>query len=137
MARTPVIGDKLMDGVNQEIRGVALEPGERVLHKAQSSVGRLGSGDLTLTSRRLVWAGALDFLPLSPSWFVPGWRVVLGLRDMKLVCERGSVLVVEVPGSHYEFGLRRWFIPSRSLAKHWAAAVEGARQAAIQGNGSE
>jgi len=122
-----------MVGVNQEIRGVALGPGERVLDKAQATFGLLGGGDLYLTSQRLIWVGALQFLPSTPSWFVPGWRVVVALPSVDGIYDQGSVLlVVEATGAHYEFGLRRWFIPQRRLAQQWAAAVDKARQVAIQ-----
>jgi hypothetical protein len=131
--RTPLSAENLVAGVKQEILGVALEPGERVLDKAQATLGLMGGGDLSLTSRRLVWAGTLNFLPFAPSWFVPGWRLVVPLRSINGVYDQGSVLlVVEASGSHYEFGLRRWFIPSGRLAQQWVAAVEEARLAAIQ-----
>ncbi len=130
--KTPEVGEKLATGAQREIPGVALELGERALARAHATLGPLGIGDLSLTSRRLVWAGALDFFRFSPSWFIPGWRVVLSLPSIDYLHNRGSVLVVAgTKGSRHEFGLRRWFIPSRRLARDWTEAVEEARQVAI------
>src|SRR5207244_12867057 len=112
-----------MVGVNQEIRGVALGPGERVLDKAQATLGLLGGGDLYVTSQRLIWVGALQFLPSTPSWFVPGWRVVVALPSVDGIYDQGCVLlVVEATGAHYEFRLRRWCISQRRRAQQGTEA---------------
>lgn len=112
------------------IRGVALEAGERVLRKAHAALDISETGDLYLTSRRLVWVSHRIRIP-----GVKDRQIVVPLADIQ-ACHVVHILwvmyAIEIETqSQTQFMLYRWIGPLlgwRGLMNQWARAINETRR---------
>jgi hypothetical protein len=106
-----------------------LEGGETVLGKVHATLDGLNNtGDLHLTSRRLIWVAHRLRLPLTS--LLGERQVLMHLGDIDSCYARAFVLVVEAGQRRYEFRVYRWFTPLLwwRLTRRWAAAINDAKQ---------
>jgi hypothetical protein len=111
------------------IRGVPPEPGETLLRKVHATVGGLyRTGDLYLTSRRLVWVA--HRLSRLLTLFLSDRQILIPLREIDECYPKAFSLLIEANGRTYRFSLYRWFTPLLwwRLTRRWAAAINEARR---------
>ena len=113
------------------IRGVPLEPGETVVDEVLATLDGLhNTGNMYLSSRRLIWVAHRFRLPLTALLGDP--LVSVRLADMQGCYARSFGLVVETAERRFRFGLYRWWFPVLlwwRLARRWADAINNSRGA--------
>jgi hypothetical protein len=114
--------------LTRTLRGVLLEPDETVLSEVHATVdGQNNSGDMYLTSRRLIWVAHRVRPPLT--LLLAERQILIPLADIQRCYAKAFVLCVEAGERVYQFALYKWFTPLLwwRLTRRWAEAINAAK----------